>query len=113
MTCKIIRLIVVAAFTGSLCQPALALDDEDAKSLFKKNDCVKCHAPEKEKRGPSLKAMAAKYAGKTAEGESKMLKTMQSTDKVKLTDGTEETHKAIDTKDAAALKNLVRWILAQ
>ena len=28
-------------------------------------------------------------------------------------DGTEEEHKALDTKDSAQIKNLVQWILAQ
>jgi cytochrome c len=28
-------------------------------------------------------------------------------------DGTEEEHKIIDSKDPAALKNLVEWILSQ
>jgi cytochrome c len=33
--------------------------------------------------------------------------------KVKLDDGTEEEHKIINSKDAAALKNLAGWILSQ
>lgn len=93
-------------------QNALAFDDE-ARAILKKNDCVKCHAPEKEKRGPSLKKMASRYAGKPAEGESQLIKAMQSSDKVKLSDGTEEFHKVLDVKDAATLRNLARWILAQ
>lgn len=32
--------------------------------------------------------------------------------KVKLEDGTEEEHKVIGTKDAAAIKNLADWILS-
>lgn len=108
----IIRHLTLLALGASFMQPLHALDDEDAKALFKKNDCVKCHAPEKEKRGPSLKKMAAQYAGK-ADAEAKILKGMQSSDKVKVSDGTEESHKPIDSKDQAVLKNLARWILAQ
>jgi len=38
---------------------------------------------------------------------------MTTSPKVKLEDGTEEEHKAINTKDQAAIKNLASWILAQ
>ena len=40
-------------------------------------------------------------------------KNMTTSPKVKLDDGTEEEHKAINTKDQAAIKNLANWILAQ
>ena len=108
-TTKLISLLALTSSLGFVL-PAHALDDEDAKSLFKKNDCVKCHAPEKEKRGPSLKKMAGALSGK-ADAEMRLVKGMQSTDKVKLSDGSEETHKPVDSKDPAALKNLARWIM--
>jgi cytochrome c len=99
---------------GLLSAPAFAAVDGDAaKALMKSNDCFKCHAVDKTKKGPSLKKMAEKYKGKEAEGETKMLKNMTTGPKVKLEDGTEEDHKIIDTKDQAALKNLTQWILAQ
>ena len=79
-----------------------AVDADAAQTLFKKNDCTKCHAVDKSKKGPSLQKIAAKYKGK-ADGE----------EKVKLDDGTEEEHKAINTKDQAAIKNLAAWILSQ
>ena len=106
------KVIGMLALAGSFVfvVPAHALDDEDAKSLFKKNDCVKCHAPEKEKRGPSLKKMAGALSGK-ADAETRLIKGMQSTEKVKLSDGSEETHKPVDSKDPAAQKNLARWIM--
>lgn len=90
-----------------------AVDEEAAKALAKKNDCFKCHAVDKTKKGPSYKKIAAKYKGKEAEGETKMIKHMTSGAKVKLEDGTEEDHKIIDTKDPAQLKNLTAWILTR
>ena len=36
---------------------------EAAQALAKKNDCFKCHAIDKEKKGPSYKKIAAKYKG--------------------------------------------------
>lgn len=89
-----------------------AVDAEAAKALAKKNDCFKCHAIDKSKKGPSYKKIAAKYKGKP-EGEQKCIDNMTKGQKVKLDDGTEEDHKVIDTKDPAELKNLAQWILAQ
>jgi cytochrome c len=91
---------------------ALAADDAAAKALAKKNDCTKCHAVDKDKKGPSYKKVAAKWAGK-ADAEEKLAKFVVSSPKVKLSDGTEEEHKAIDTKDPKEIRNLLQWILAQ
>ena len=88
-----------------------AVDVEAAKALAKSNDCFKCHAADKEKKGPSLKKIAAKYKGK-ADGEEKAIKNMTTGPKVKLDDGKEEEHKIIDTKDQKQLKNLAQWILS-
>jgi len=105
---------LAAAFTlaGLISVPALAIDTDAAKALAKSNDCFKCHAIDKTKKGPSLQKIAAKYKGKP-EGQEKAIKNMTSGNKVKLEDGTEEDHKIIDTKDQAQLKNLADWILSQ
>lgn len=92
--------------------PAQAADADAAGALFKKNQCTKCHAVDKDKKGPALKKIAAKYKGK-ADGEDKVIKAMTTGPKVKLDDGSEEEHKVIDSKDAKELKNLADWILAQ
>ena len=105
-------LFVVLATLG--CGTALGqpIDAEAARALVKDNECTKCHAIDKEKKGPSYKKVAAKYKGK-ADGEDKAIKSMTTGPKVKLDDGTQEDHKIIDTKDAAAIKNVARWILSQ
>lgn len=97
-----------SCFSGS----AAAADEEAAKALMKKNDCTKCHAVDKDKKGPSYKKVAAKYKGK-ADAEEKVTKSITSGPKVKLSDGTEEDHKIIETKDPKEIKNIVQWILAQ
>ena len=98
---------------GLLVSAAHAATDEDAaRALAKKNDCFKCHAIDKTKKGPSYKKVAAKYKGKEAEGEQKIYKNITTGPKVKLEDGSEEDHKIIDTKDPAELKNLIQWILS-
>ena len=89
-----------------------AVDEEAAKALAKSNDCFKCHAIDKEKKGPSYKKIAKKFKGKP-DGEEKAIKNMTTGPKVKLDDGTEEEHKIIDTKDPKQLKNLAQWILSQ
>ena len=110
---KFAKLSIALAVTGLLSVSALAAVDEDAaKALAKKNDCFKCHAVDKTKKGPSLKKIAAKYAGKP-DGQEKAIKNMTTGNKVKLEDGTEEDHKIIDTKDQKELKNLADWILSQ
>lgn len=96
---------------GLLALPAQAIDVDAAKALHKKNDCAKCHATDKDKKGPSLKKIADKYRGKP-DGEEKAIKNMTTGPKVKLDDGTEEEHKIIKTNDPAELKNLAQWILS-
>lgn len=102
---------LLLALTG-LVPVQAAIDEEAAQSLAKKNDCFKCHAIDKTKKGPSYKKIAAKYKGK-ADGEEKAIKNITSGNKVKLEDGTEEDHKIIDTKDPEKLKNLAQWILSR
>ncbi len=94
---------------------AHAVDEEAAKSLAKQNNCFKCHAIEKEKDGPAYKAVATKYKGK-ANAEARLIEHITSGEKAKFADGHEEEHKVVKTsppKDAAQIKNLVQWILAQ
>jgi cytochrome c len=106
--------LIATAFVAmtSVAPAQAAVDEEAAKALMKSNDCTKCHSVDKTKKGPSLKKIAAKYKGK-ADGQEKIIKNITTGAKVKLDDGSEEEHKIINTKDAAAQKNLADWILAQ
>jgi cytochrome c len=101
--------VTVLALSG---RSALALDDEAAKGLLKKNDCTKCHAIDKDKKGPSYQKIAAGNKGK-ADAEAKLTKSITTGPKVKLSDGSEEEHKKLELKDPAQVKGLVQWILAQ
>ena len=104
----------VALAVATLCFSggANAVDEEAAKALTKKSDCAKCHAADKDKIGPAYKKIAAKYKGK-ADAEEKLTKFITVSAKVKLADGSEDSHKTINTKDAKEIKNVVQWILAQ
>ena len=108
-----VALLVASTFAFS--SATLAADDDaggEFKALLKKNDCFKCHAIDKTKKGPSYKKIAAKYKEKKL-GEQDAIKQMTQGYKVKLEDGTEEDHKIIDTKDPKALSNLAQWIMSQ
>jgi len=102
-----------AATAMCLSTAAMAAPDADAaQALMKKSDCFKCHAVDKDKKGPSFKKTAGKLKGK-ADAEAEVTKMITTAPKVKLDDGTEEEHKVIASKDPAAIKNVVLWILAQ
>lgn len=104
--------LLVSAGLAVLAPAASAQVDEAAvKKLLKRNDCTKCHAENKTKKGPSYTKISEKFQGK-ADAEEKIMKNLTTNPKVKLEDGTEEEHKAIDTKDPKELKNLINWILS-
>jgi cytochrome c len=108
----LVAALAIGAVVGALSLTAsAAIDSDAAHSLAKKNDCFKCHAIDKTKKGPSYKKIAAKYKDKP-DGEEKVIKNITEGKKVKLEDGTEEDHKIIDTRDPKELKNLAQWILS-
>ncbi|MEO5671125.1 MAG: c-type cytochrome [Ramlibacter sp.] len=110
---KATHLITAALSILAFSIPASAAPDVDAATkMAKDNNCTKCHSVDKTKKGPSFQKTAAKYKGK-ADAEAKLTDFLTKGPKVKMDDGTEEEHKAVAAKDAAGLKNLVQYILAQ
>ena len=108
-------LILAAATIVSLATATsaqAAVDDAAAKETAKRNECLKCHAVDKAKKGPSYQKIAAKYKGK-ADAEDKVTKAITTGPKVKMDDGTQEDHRVIDTKDPKEIKNLDDWILSR
>jgi cytochrome c len=87
------------------------VDAEAAQALAKRNDCFKCHAIDKTKKGPAYKRVAARLKTKP-DGVEVIVEHITSGHMVQLEDGTEEKHKIIDTRDPDELKNLARWILS-
>jgi cytochrome c len=87
------------------------VDVDAAKALAKGNDCTKCHAPDKTKKGPSWKKTSTKYKD-NVEAQSKVIEAFTKTRKVKMEDGTESDHKPIETKDVKEHQNLANWILS-
>jgi len=114
-----VRRALTATLAGAalfLFMPAAhAVDTDAAKALAKQNNCMKCHAVDKEKDGPAFKKTAEKYKGK-ANAEARLIEYITSGQKAKFPDGHEEEHKVVKTsppKDMEQVKNLVQWILAQ
>ncbi|MBI5254873.1 MAG: cytochrome C [Burkholderiales bacterium] len=115
MSTTVLRSLVAGLGAGVLMlgtPGAFALDDAAIKALLKKSECTKCHAIDKDKKGPAYKKVAADNKGKP-DVEAKLTKSITTSPKVKLSDGTEEEHKRLDTKDAQQIKEVVQWILAQ
>jgi cytochrome c len=109
---KATPLLAAAAAVFAFSLPAAAAPDADAANkVLKDSGCTKCHSVDKAKKGPAFKAVAAKYKGK-ADAEAKVTDVITKSPKVKM-DGADEEHAAVKTKDAAQVKNLVEWILAQ
>lgn len=103
----IVSLLFGVATALSMTSVSAAVDADGAKALAKSSDCLKCHAVDKDKKGPSFKSTAAKYKGK-ADAEAALTKFITTGPKIK-----EGEHKMVDSKDPKAIKNLVDWILAQ
>ncbi|MGA7985421.1 MAG: c-type cytochrome [Burkholderiales bacterium] len=109
---KVIGGLLVSFSAIALATPSYAFDEDAAKETFKRNECTKCHAVNRDKKGPSLQKIAKELKGK-ADAQDKIIKNITTGPKVKLLDsGKEEEHKIIDTKDPKELKNLVEWILS-
>jgi cytochrome c len=106
--------ITLLATTFFLCNQAQAVDVDAAKALARQNNCLKCHAIDKEKDGPAYHAVAEKFKGK-ASAEARLIEHITSGEKAKFPDGHEEEHKIVKTsppKDMEQIKNLVQWILS-
>jgi cytochrome c len=109
---KLITLSVLGFAAAITSTSYAAVNADAAAALAKKSDCLKCHAIDKDKKAASYKKIAEKYKGK-ADAEAKLMDVLTKSPKVKQQDGTEEEHKVVATKDAAEIKNLIGWILAQ
>jgi len=89
------------------------VDAVAAKKLARSDHCLRCHAVDRKKEGPSYQSIAYKYKGQ-ADAQDKLVKHITSgEDRVKLSDGHMETHKFDNKTDINKIKNLVDWILAQ
>lgn len=61
--------ILVLAALATLSLPTLAVDQEAALEIAKKNGCLACHALDKKMVGPAWNEVGKKYAGDAAAAE--------------------------------------------
>jgi cytochrome c len=106
-------LAILLVATGLGAQGALAqsVDATAAEALAKKSGCLKCHSVDRKKDAPSYKEVAAKWKGKP-DAEQKLFAHLTTNPMVKV-DGKEEPHDSLKTKDEAAVRNVVSWVLSR
>jgi cytochrome c len=97
------RFALPLAIAAALALPGIASADE---ATAKKNNCLKCHAVDKKKDGPSYQEVAKKYKGKP-DAEAKLSEFILKGGKVG-----KEDHDPIKSKDAGDANKLAKWILA-
>ena len=100
--------MITCASGGVFAQP---VDVEAAEDLARKSNCTKCHAPLKERLGPSLKATADKYRGR-ADAQAEIVKHI-TTGPTIMVDDEAEFHQIVKSKDEKEILNLVRYILSR
>lgn len=103
-------LIALASLVLASSSAAFA-DEASTQALLKDSKCLKCHSVDKKKTGPAFKETAAKYKGK-ADAEQK-LHTQLTTGPTIEVDGEKEKHTIIKSKDEAAIKEVIAYILKQ
>lgn len=109
------RVSFAIAITALLCvAPSAAADAVDAsaaEALARKSGCLKCHAVDRMKIGPSFKDVAARYRGR-GDAEKTLVALLRHGGKVSA-DGKEENHDALKTNSDVEARNVVRWILSR
>ena len=108
---KIFSILIASGVLMASSMANAGVDADAAQALIKKSDCLKCHAVDKKKDGPSFKETAKKYKGK-ADAEDKLFKHVTTKPMIEI-DGKKEEHKVIKSTDKAEITNAVQWILAQ
>lgn len=101
-----------AAPGAAAAAPVPEIDEEAAIGLARREDCLKCHAVDKKKDGPSYQSIAKKYKNKP-DAEQKLIKHITTGPVVKTAAGDEDEHRVPKVKDEKELSNLVRWILSR
>jgi cytochrome c551/c552 len=101
---------MIAAFSATAA--TAPIDSEAAIKLAKSKSCLRCHGVTKKKEGPPYQVIAAFYKS-NPEAEDVIFEHVTTGSKIKMSDGHKEYHKSIGDLNPDAVRNLVRWILAQ
>lgn len=101
----------VAIVTLLISVESRAVDVNSAKAVAKQNHCFVCHGLDKDKDGPALNKIAAKFKA-DAKAEENLTHYLTSGATVRFPDGHEETHMILKSDDPNQTKNLIDWILS-
>jgi len=106
------RRIALLAFAlgWSVGASAQAPDEAGAQATLKASGCLRCHSVGADKDGPSFRKTAAKYKGQA--GAAARLESALKSGTMKV-DGKDVQHAAFKTKDDAAIKNAIAYILSR
>ena len=77
-----------------------------------KDGCLRCHGLTQQKEGPIYIAVATKCHG-NPNAEARLYDHLTTGEVAKMSDGHTEFHRNIANQIPEAMRNLVRWILAQ
>jgi cytochrome c len=110
---QLLRSLLVIGCTSAMfaAQAQVAVDVPAAEDLIKLSRCDKCHSVDKIKTGPSFKKTAEKYKGK-ANAEAELMIHLTTGPMVEV-DGKKEAHSKVKSKNDAAIKNLIQYILSR
>lgn len=104
-------LVALALVIGA--PAAQAMSDAAVVNLMKKNNCMKCHAPDRKKDGPSYKELAEKYrALPQDEARAEVRKQVTTFSKVEVK-GKEENHEPLKTQKEEEITAVIEWILSR
>ena len=100
----------LVAMTAALSVSAVATAANEGEALFKKNNCVACHAVANKMVGPSLKDIAAKYKGDKG-AQARLEAKVRSGGKDSF--GTMPMPATAKSVSDGEIKTMVTWILSQ
>ncbi len=109
--CLVVFALGFPGISGVAQVQATEVDAENAMTIARRNNCLRCHAVDKRKKAPSYQEIAKKFNSKP-DAEGRMLKHVTSFSTVKVDDKDEE-HKEVQVKDDKELKNFVQWMLTR
>ena len=103
---------ILSLMAAALSIPSAAMADAaSAEALARKSGCLKCHAPDKKKDGPSMKEIAAKAAKENTPMQKLVDRITKGGVKVKI-EGKEEEHEVLKDTSPAAGKDVIEWYLS-
>jgi len=105
-----IRIVLAIAVVAWPFAARAQVDVAAAEAAIKSSGCLKCHSVSADKDGPSFKKTAAKYKGQADAAAA--LQGVLTKGALKV-DGKDVKHATLKTKDEAAIKNAVAYILSR